>query len=185
MRGENLLTRRRLVRDAALLFRRLHDLHYYLNEAPRVQSNGAGSNGPLMIRQSAGEAPAVILGAVQHLAGRRRTNRQLAQRDFRCLYEAYVRPLLSRTDALRFLLTYLGIRTLTPAARNLARSLVPASGMGGRRSRKGHRAGATQGPHWKVGNVPLEVRNSEQSVQSRPRATASSGKKRSEGGAQR
>ena len=184
-RGDNLLRRRRLVRDAAVLFRRLHDLLYYLNQAPKVQSNGAASNGPLMIRQSAGEAPAVILGAVQHLAGRRRANQQLARRDLRRLYKAYVRPLLSRTDALRFVLTYLSVKTLTPAARHLVRSLVPASGMGGRRSRKGHRAGETQGPHLKVGNVPLEAQNSEQPVQTGPCVSASSDKTRSEGGVQR
>jgi Lipopolysaccharide kinase (Kdo/WaaP) family len=179
---QTVLARRRLVRDAAVLVRRLHDLHYYLNQAPGVRSD-AVSNGPLMIRQRAGETPAVILGAIRHLVGRRRGSRRLAQRDLRCLYEVYVRP-LSRTDALRFFLTYLGIKSLTPAAEHLARSLAPRSGMGSRRDRKGHGAGATQGPHWKVGNLPLEARKSEQPVQSRLRAAASPGKSRSEGGVQ-
>ncbi len=106
----------RLVREAAGVLRRLHEARCYF--ASKLAAL------PLQVQASGGAAPSVVLGSVDGLRIHRRAREWDVLQDLAKLYDSLPRPALSRTDALRFLLAYLGEPCLTPRARRLFRDLA-------------------------------------------------------------
>ena len=113
--------RRRLIREAAAVVRRLHEAGCYLGTGDR-QDQGAGCG--LCVQHGAGERPAVVLGDIRALRTRRRPQWSLALGDLKALRHQFSVPVPGRTDQLRFLLRYLNLLRLTPDAKRLARSIL-------------------------------------------------------------
>jgi tRNA A-37 threonylcarbamoyl transferase component Bud32 len=112
--------RRRRLREAADVLRRMHDAgchagcfgakHFLVR--PGVPSDGDPVS-----------QPAVMLGSLEGIHTRRHFRSLWVRRDLAALHRAFAHTLGSRTDELRFFLAYLGVRRLTPAAKRLARQV--------------------------------------------------------------
>jgi tRNA A-37 threonylcarbamoyl transferase component Bud32 len=100
--------RRQVLIAAALLLQRLHAAACYLGDSPMlVQTQPDGS-------------PKVVLGGVAGIRSCRRPSRARAVRDLLTLLRLAGSARCGRTDALRFLLGYLGLRRPTPEAKHFA-----------------------------------------------------------------
>ncbi len=122
--------RRRLVQEAALLLRRLHDARWHLGEEPRLRKPAMAYDCPFRVQQNSQNGPRVILGNVDSLRPCRRLRKKLALRDLVFLRRHLAGHLASRTDEMRFLVQYLEVRHLTPDAKRYARLIIgscPAS----------------------------------------------------------
>jgi hypothetical protein len=123
--------RRRLLRQAGQLLRRLHDAGYHglrFDENTFLIPPAAPTPAP----------PTVVLGSLDGIRSRRSGRCGWHPRDLRSLYAVCAPVLGSRTDAMRFLLGYHGTRRLTPDARRQIAEIVPPAGRtehGGRVSR--------------------------------------------------
>jgi tRNA A-37 threonylcarbamoyl transferase component Bud32 len=100
--------RRRLLREAGALVRRMHEAACYLGDAADA----------LRIQAPAGAPAQIVLAGVRAIRRRHRPSAGLASRDLATLRRGIGRA-YSRTDALRFLLGYLDVPRLTPQARRL------------------------------------------------------------------
>jgi hypothetical protein len=104
--------RRQVVRDAGLLYRRLHDAHCVLK---------ASAANALLVRCRLGCAAELILDEIDQLHRIKRVSPARAAADLADLRQLTVQSGCTRADELRFLLSYLGIDRLTPAAKQWAR----------------------------------------------------------------
>jgi tRNA A-37 threonylcarbamoyl transferase component Bud32 len=109
-----LAQRRRLIREAACLLRRIHDLHYYFG--------GSASFAFVPSRRGSAES---VLGSIDGLYSRRRPSNSDAWKDLAALHRELSSSGCGRTDGLRLLLSYLGLRKPNAAAKHLARALLP------------------------------------------------------------
>jgi tRNA A-37 threonylcarbamoyl transferase component Bud32 len=116
--------RRQLVRQTGTLMRRLHDATVSLDHGKLVSRPPAlgGQHGILFVREFA-DGTEVFCGAIEVLTIRRRRMRSHALADLVFLRRQFAGALGSRTDELRFIQSYLGIPRVTPAARDLARTV--------------------------------------------------------------
>ena len=96
--------RRRLIREAGQLMRRMHKARCYLR-----------GEAALMVQDRPNHAPGVVLGSVENLRTRRRSSPRRLFADLVQLLRRLPRSSFSRTDALRFLLAYVGERRLDAA----------------------------------------------------------------------
>ncbi|MBL8795089.1 MAG: hypothetical protein JNM56_14365, partial [Planctomycetia bacterium] len=87
----------------------------------------------LQVRQHPKLPPAVVLGNIDGLNLSRRTASAAALNDLATLDESPAALRCSRTELLRFLLTYLGQKRLTPQARALVEQLTAARAERGQR----------------------------------------------------
>lgn len=119
--------RRQLLHQAAVLLRRLHEAACY--GVPRQRE----IDGPLsfLVRLEPGNQPVMMLATVEGLCRRRRPAPRLARRDLRSVFQGIPLEGCGRTDAVRFLLAYLGLQRLDPAAKKLARWLLKNGRVGG------------------------------------------------------
>jgi len=109
----------RLIREAGILLRRIHDAGCYLsNEA---LGNDAGT---FQVRQLEGEGPAVLLDPRQPLHTRRRPQGRQALDNIAAVLAQISGPWASQTNQLRFLLSYLRAGRLSPAIKRFARLLL-------------------------------------------------------------
>jgi hypothetical protein len=115
----------RSIRAAARLLRAMHEASCYL-KTPRGTEHGPGwqGTGPLLLQLRAGGVPAVVLRGPEDVRPRSRASRNRERRDLRTLWCWLGCAACSRTDQLRFLLRYLGLPRLTPAAKRLARTVL-------------------------------------------------------------
>jgi tRNA A-37 threonylcarbamoyl transferase component Bud32 len=100
--------RRHLIRKAAELLKRLHAADCCLGTAR------------LSVQSGAGRLPRLVLAALNGISARKHMTAGTARRDLRSLWQRFADTRLSRTDALRFALAYLGQPRLNPASRKLA-----------------------------------------------------------------
>jgi tRNA A-37 threonylcarbamoyl transferase component Bud32 len=114
-------SRRLVLRRAAEVLRRLHDAG--CSFAPATAPVDA-------FHVRAGDTPEVVLGTVEGL--RKRCTRTLVMRDLAALW-AGLGATCRRTERLWFLLGYLDVARLTPAARRLAARLLRLARAGGGR----------------------------------------------------
>jgi hypothetical protein len=122
--------RRQVIRQSGALARLLHDATVFLDHGQLAAEGYAmGDQRGLLFVQEQADGVLVLCGAVGALAIRRRGLRRHPRTDLAFLREHYAAALASRTDELRFLLCYLGIPRLTPAARLLARALSKSNGL--------------------------------------------------------
>lgn len=105
----------RLIREVAGVLHQLHEARCFFERNPTAL--------PLQVQAGLTSTPAVVLGSVQGLFMRRRARSRHAVQDLAKLRDALPRQAYSRTDALRFLLSYLGEPHLTPAVSRLFRQL--------------------------------------------------------------
>jgi tRNA A-37 threonylcarbamoyl transferase component Bud32 len=112
--------RRRWVRGAAQVLRRLHDAGCYA--AHFGEDHFMVRLGPVA-DQDPWSRSAVVLGSLKDIQTRRGFHSARRRRDLAGMQRAFGEVLGSHTDELRFLLAYLGLRRLTPAAKRLARQL--------------------------------------------------------------
>jgi len=108
--------RRRLLRDAGDVLRRLHSAACYVQPADRMAE-------VFLVQTLPGRPEQIGLGTVRGLQRRHRPSARLALQDLRT-HLATFDPHCSRTDVLRFLLAYLGLRRLNPTARRLASRIL-------------------------------------------------------------
>jgi hypothetical protein len=112
--------RRRWVREAAQVLRRLHDAGCYASGFSAdhfvVQVGAINGNDPL-------PRSAVVLGSLEGIQTRRGSHAAWGRRDLAALGATFGPALGSRSDELRFFLAYLRLTRLTPAARRLARQI--------------------------------------------------------------
>jgi tRNA A-37 threonylcarbamoyl transferase component Bud32 len=101
--------RRHVVREAGALYRRLHAAHCYV---------GSADAPPLLVGGSPG-CPQVMLDRVDGLKRSKQLSSALAVADLAALGRLVSR-FCSRTDQMRFLLSYLDLDELRPAAKKLA-----------------------------------------------------------------
>jgi hypothetical protein len=106
--------RRRLLREAGQVLRRLHHAGYH---------GSCFDDGHFLI-QAGEDGPTVVLGNLEGIHGRRYSRSTWHRRDLRVLYATFAPVLASRTDALRFLLGYLGTEWLTADGRRLVRKIL-------------------------------------------------------------
>src|SRR5262249_44613723 len=106
--------RRQVVRAAAALLRRVHDLHYYLGGIPCLG----------VVRHDPGSDPDVVLTSIDSLHSRRYPSLHEAGKDLAALYRELFASGFSRTDGLRLVLSYLGRPKLNTTAKRLARTLL-------------------------------------------------------------
>ncbi len=101
-----------VIRQVASLLRQMHVAGCYL---------GAGSEGivacPLRLRIRQGETAAVVLGSVDTIQRRRGSSQAWACQDLAMLCQQFSGREVSRTEQLRFVRAYLGLKQLTPAAK--------------------------------------------------------------------
>jgi hypothetical protein len=109
--------RQLLLRDAARLMRRLHEAGCQLGGAADAVER-------LQVRQHPKLPAAVVLGSIDGLVLNRRTTPAQALRDLAVLDDSPAALLCSHTELLRFLLTYLGQKKLTPQVRELIAQLM-------------------------------------------------------------
>jgi tRNA A-37 threonylcarbamoyl transferase component Bud32 len=109
-----------LLRQAGAALRGMHDAHCYLRSGPDVGEKDF----PLLVQARRDEAPVVLLRSVELVRTARRSDRSLALRDLLSLRGMVLTTACSRTDQLRFFLSYQGLARLTPTARELIRSLL-------------------------------------------------------------
>jgi hypothetical protein len=105
------------LRAAARMLRRLHSAGCALRARP-----GNDLDALFRVQPHPSEAPAVVLGSVAPLQSRRHSG-AVPWRWNLAVLRTWLAPRLARTDELRFLLAYLGMTRLTPAAKHLARQL--------------------------------------------------------------
>lgn len=110
---------RHVIREAARVVRRLHEAHCHL---------GAGAAKALAVRMRSGTSPEVVLHCVEEVHRTQRSSPAAAARDLAALRELAGNGACSRTDELRFLLSYAGVERLTPAARDLAKRVLEQVG---------------------------------------------------------
>jgi tRNA A-37 threonylcarbamoyl transferase component Bud32 len=111
--------RRRLLRQAGDMLRRLRDAGY--------RAGHLDARHFLLQPAEADDAPprvAVVLGSLEGIVRRQDPRADCARRELAALHEEFSDLLGSGTDRLRFLLAYLGLGRLTPAARRLVRGLT-------------------------------------------------------------
>jgi tRNA A-37 threonylcarbamoyl transferase component Bud32 len=118
--------RRRLVREVASLVRRVHGANCHWADSPTSAALPPGGigNGLFIVQHDPQQPPTVVLGRVDGLRSRHRSSPRAVRKDLAALHQMFSRALPSRTDELRFLLAYLGLRRLTPAAKDLASSVL-------------------------------------------------------------
>ncbi len=107
----------RAIRDAANLLRGMHEAHCHLRRSITVC--------PLLVQIGSDAIPRVSLAAADQVFTVRRPRARWAQRDL-ALARRWLGAGGTRTDQLRFLLRYLGLSHLTPAAKCLARRIRAA-----------------------------------------------------------
>jgi tRNA A-37 threonylcarbamoyl transferase component Bud32 len=117
-----------IIRVVAGMLRRLHTAGCELD---RRQHDDLTELFLVQVRPS--EQPTVILGSVAPLQIRRHSGSVQRHKDLSVLHQKFQPDSCSRTDQLRFLLAYLGLKHWTPEAKGLARQLL-------RRTRAGWRA---------------------------------------------
>jgi tRNA A-37 threonylcarbamoyl transferase component Bud32 len=114
---ESLTVRRRLIREAALLLRKLHSANFYLQST-------VGGGGDAIFAVEETYHPRMAIDRVQLLVSRRREAPDHAERDVRRLWRTASGRQLSRTDRLRFLLAYRGTTGFRQQERQLWRRLA-------------------------------------------------------------
>jgi hypothetical protein len=128
---------RQVIRKAAVLVRTLHEASCYLYvKSPDTESC------PLHVRFCAAETPTVVLGSVSGVQRRHRPSEAQAQRDLRTLRGQFAGALSTRTEELCFVLVYLGLERLTPAAKRWIHRLARSDFGAARTSRLNEDGGA-------------------------------------------
>jgi tRNA A-37 threonylcarbamoyl transferase component Bud32 len=116
--------RHQVIREAGELLRRLHDAGCYLTGPLRRRVRQTPRSGLDTLQVNPRDLhPLVLLGSVEAIHVGRRPEARLAVHDLALLRQRLGDGLVSRTDLLRFLLCYLEVDQLTPAAKNLAWSI--------------------------------------------------------------
>jgi tRNA A-37 threonylcarbamoyl transferase component Bud32 len=96
--GPRFAQRRRLIHEAAATLRRVHELHCYLGREPYLA----------VVQNETATAATVVLASITGLRSRRRPSTKDALRDLVSSLRKLSLYGCSRTDGLRFLLSYLG-----------------------------------------------------------------------------
>jgi hypothetical protein len=104
---------RYLIREAAGLLRRIHSLHCYLGGQPSFA----------VVQQNLQMAASVVLAKIDGLHSRRRPSKTEAWKDLIALRGELSSTASRRTDELRLLLAYLGLRKCNGAVKRMARAL--------------------------------------------------------------
>jgi tRNA A-37 threonylcarbamoyl transferase component Bud32 len=118
----NLGIRRRLIRNLARVLRRLAHAGYAVTDWKQAFSAAADQAGPLLaVENGKGDMLQVTVQGLHHLR-RRKEGLHSSLWRLRCAWETRPLTFLSRTDRLRFLLTYLDEKRLTPWSRRFARA---------------------------------------------------------------
>jgi tRNA A-37 threonylcarbamoyl transferase component Bud32 len=121
--------RRQVIHEAGLTIRRLHDATVNFDRGRLVAGGDSTGDQPgclFVLEENGGIG--VVCGAIAALVVRRRRMERHALADLILLRTRFAESLASRADELRFLLSYLGVNRLTPAARTLARAIIKATG---------------------------------------------------------
>jgi tRNA A-37 threonylcarbamoyl transferase component Bud32 len=105
--------RRHVIREAANLLRRLHSLHCYLG----------GQRCLAVVQPDPQAAASVVLAKIDGLSNPRRPSNRDVLRDVATFYRELSTRATSRTDALRFLLSYLGPQRPRTVVKQWARAL--------------------------------------------------------------
>lgn len=116
--GGDLGQYRRVVRESGSVVRRLHEAGCYL----AAKSDHDAAQCALAVQECGPDEPRVVVSDLTEIQARRRPGRGLALRDL-ARWRHALGWSAGRTDALRFLLAYLGQDRLTPAAKQFIRSL--------------------------------------------------------------
>jgi hypothetical protein len=106
------------IREAAALVRAVHEAGCALRAA----------HCPLLVRREPWGKCALLLRSPEYVRTMRRAPRGQARQDLASLRRWFVPTACSRSDQLRFLLRYLGLPRLTPAAKELARAVLAGEG---------------------------------------------------------
>jgi tRNA A-37 threonylcarbamoyl transferase component Bud32 len=112
--------RRRWIAEAGRMLRRVHEAGYSLNR-PGPQHFLLQPGADLI--EDAAPQTAVVLGSLEGIQRAGQLHTATLRAELESLYTAFTGLLNSRTDELRFLREYLGMKWLTPAAKSLIRSL--------------------------------------------------------------
>ena len=104
---------RHAIREAANLLRRLHSLHCYLG----------GQCSLAVVQADPNEAADIVLTSIDNLHSLRRPSRRAVLRDLATFYHELSASASTRTDGLRFLVSYLGLQSSNTFVKRLARSL--------------------------------------------------------------
>jgi tRNA A-37 threonylcarbamoyl transferase component Bud32 len=112
--------RRQVIRQAGVLMRRLHDATVFVDK--RKLATISDWHGFLCVMENS-NGPEIGCSNVEALHIRRSRTRSHALADLVLLRRRFAALLGSRTDQLRFLRSYLGVPRVTPAARDLARTV--------------------------------------------------------------
>jgi tRNA A-37 threonylcarbamoyl transferase component Bud32 len=119
--------RHRVIREVGALVRRMHQASCFFswgrNDVPQDYPGF-----PLVIQHAADGSPVVAVGHLEGILARRRGARDLVGKDLALLSSGFS----NATDKLRFLLSYLNVERVTPAAKHLARRLLRARSSRGR-----------------------------------------------------
>ncbi|HLJ91802.1 MAG TPA: lipopolysaccharide kinase InaA family protein [Gemmataceae bacterium] len=106
---------RHMIREAAALLRRLHDLHYDLGGQPSFA----------VIPTTEGRAGSIVLTGIEQLHGRRRADHTAAWKDLKALHREISSGTGERTNGMRLLMSYLGLQRMNAAAKRMAKTLIP------------------------------------------------------------
>jgi serine/threonine protein kinase len=106
--------RRRIIREAGTLLRRMHEACCYLP---------ARLDNMLVVEMMPVEGPGLLLASVEGILKRRKSSGDLAKRNLIALARMLALAGLSRTERLRFVLSYVGQQRLTPSTKKLIRDL--------------------------------------------------------------
>ncbi len=112
----------RVLRETASVLRTIHDAGYSISDwkvaladLPKIAGSAL-----FCIEQRAEGVPRVVLGRVTELRRCRRDRSPRSQGQMRAAFDSLATMFAGKTDRLRFLLAYLGLRRLTPEAKQLA-----------------------------------------------------------------
>jgi hypothetical protein len=128
--GGRLQERRRdVIRQAGALVRRLHDAAVGFDRGkPPGGAHAGRSELSLLLVQEQADGVVVRCGAVDLLRARKRNTRQEVTADLVYLRNHFGIALASKSDELRFLLSYFGIQKATAPIRRIARRIVRKQG---------------------------------------------------------
>ncbi len=113
--------RRRLLRQAGILLRRVHDAGCFLNR-------GDGQDDcPLAVECDESGSARIVLTAIPARFSNRGASSRLALHDLHVVHDCLSHCWSNRAEELRFLLSYLGVRRLTSPMKRLTRSFLGAS----------------------------------------------------------
>jgi hypothetical protein len=112
-----------MLRQAGSALRGVHAANCYLRFQPRSR----GDDLPLVVVPDTVGLPLIRVRSADAVGTVRRPSQALAVRDLVKLRGAVAPRACSATDQVRFLLSYLDLRRLTPAAKDLIRSVLQRS----------------------------------------------------------